>query len=71
MQPKPKPIQMFNHKPLELFHLMTKAIKNTHVKRKAPAAHADAITVLMLIPVLLTSSLRMRKAVTMTTCHLL
>ena len=68
MQPKPKPIQMFNHKPLELFHLMTKAIKNTHVQRKAPAAHADAITVVLSM---MTSSLRMRKTVTMTTCHVL
>lgn len=58
MQPKKKPIQMFNHKPLELFHLMTKAIKNTHVQRKAPAAHADAITVVLSM---MTSSLRMRK----------
>ena len=68
MQPKKKPIQMFNHKPLELFHLMTKAIKNTHVQRKAPAAHADAITVVLSM---MTSSLRMRKTVTMTTCHVL
>ena len=59
---------MFNHKPLELFHLMTKAIKNTHVQRKAPAAHADAITVVLSM---MTSSLRMRKTVTMTTCHVL
>ena len=58
MQPKKKPIQMFNHKPLELFHLMTKAIKNTHVQRKAPAAHADAITVVLSM---MTSSLRIRK----------
>ena len=49
---------MFNHKPLELFHLMTKAIKNTHVQRKAPAAHADAITVVLSM---MTSSLRIRK----------
>ena len=48
---KRKPSNHNCNKPLELFHLMTKAIMSTHVQRKAPAVHADAImTVLLMAP---------------------
>ena len=43
------PIAIANHdKPLELFHLMTQAIKSTHVQRKPPATHAATIIVVLL-----------------------